>query len=1323
MATKKASTKKPAKKAAATKKPVRPTQGKKVVAKKKVAPKKVAPKKVVPKKVAPKKVVPKKTPEAAKKTVAKKTADTIKKAVKKPAPKAYKMQVIDDVLPNLIPHVVPSAGKFSAAFKNLPAHLQPIKVSSGRAFIVEDEQLSQIDSLIEMQIDSYKWFLTEGLKELLQEISPIADFSGKKMELRVLGHSFDPPKYEPSICRRRNLSYEAVMKGNVQLINKETGEIKEQDVFLGSIPLMTDIGTFIVGGIERVVVHQLVRSPGVFFSKMAAYPKNHAAKIIPKRGVWLEIETDRRGIISCKIDRKRKIPVTQLLRVFGYDTDSKILDEFADVVGEKDYILTTLEKDTERTVEDAYQSIYRKIRPGDLATPENAKQLVDSLFFDFKRYDSGAIARYKMNRRFNLKTAENEEHRVFRAEDFVAIVKELIKLNNGEGTPDDIDHLSNRRIRSVGELVQNKYRVGLVRTERIVKDRMTVMDLETVTPMQLINCRPITAAMREFFASSQLSQFMDQTNPLAELAHKRRLSAMGPGGLSRERASFDVRDVHPSHYGRICPVATPEGPNIGLVMHLAGFGKVNEYGFLMTPYREVKNTIPLSAEKLLGRTLDENIKDGRKIIAKEGEVVEAKGIATKVIAQLKKDKRTEIPVRAYISGKVEYVDAEQERHLTIAQAQHSYSENDEFLHTRVSARKSSEPTFAHVRDITHVDVSPKQIISVSTALIPFLEHDDNTRASMGTNMQRQAVPIVSPSAPLVGTGMEGLAARASGHALLAEEDGEVTYADSNEISVVYKSGRKATYELTSYVRGNQGTCFHMRPKVRRSEKVRKGDSLADGASIEDGELALGQNLLVAYMSWQGYNYEDAVIISDRVARQGLFDSIHIESYVTDVRDTKLGSETVTRDIPNVGEAKLKDLDADGVVSIGATVHEGDILVGKITPKGETELTPEERLLQAIFGDTAKDVKDSSLRLPGGAGGKVVDVHIFDRTEGDELSTGVIKQIKVFVAQTRKVQVGDKFAGRHGNKGVVSRIVPSEDMPYLADGTPVDIILNPLGVTSRMNIGQILETHLGWACDKLGIKIATPALDGVGTELITDFLKAADLPESGKVQLFDGFTGEKFSHETTVGMVYMIKLLHLVEDKIHARSVGPYSLVTQQPLGGKAQHGGQRFGEMEVWALEAYGAAHILQEMLTIKSDDVIGRSKAYESIVKGEPIRRPSIPESFNVLVKELQALGLKVDLLKFKEEVEPEERVTIEQGEVEEVELQTRVEAEEQEEGATVAEEDKIAEMADGTEQETESDEEVKKGVEEGAEVDASGKTQKDEMEDSVSEEAMDAA
>ncbi len=985
---------------------------------------------------------------------------------------------------------------------------------------------------------------------------------------------------------------------------------------------------------------------------------------------------------------------------------------------EVDYIQKTLDKDTAKSLEDAYQSIYRRIRPGDYATPENAKQLIDGLFFDFKKYDMGSIARYKLNRRFGVETPSDEAHRIFQITDFIEILRELIRLNNGQGVADDIDHLSNRRVRSVGELVQNKYRVGLVRTERIVKDRMTVMDLETVTPTQLINCRPITAAMREFYASSQLSQFMDQTNPLSELAHKRRLSAMGPGGLSRERASFDVRDVHTSHYGRICPIATPEGPNIGLVVHLAGFARVNGYGFLETPYKEVKHAVPLDPDKLQGRILDETIKESRKIVAKEGDVIDSKELARKVVAAVKKEGRQAVPVRAFATGKVTYMDAEQERRLTIAQAQDTgtFSEHGEFLTTRVSARKGGEATLAHVRDVTHIDISPKQILSITTALIPFLEHDDNTRASMGTNMQRQSVPLIKPHAPLVGTGLEGLAARASGHALLAEEDGEVTYVDADEISIVYRTGRKATYKMQTFLRSNQGTCFHMRPRVQRADKVRKGEAIADGAAVEGGELALGQNLLVAYMSWQGYNFEDAIIISDRIVERGDFDSIHIESYITDVRETKLGPETVTRDIPNVGEAKLKDLDADGIVRIGATVHEGDILVGKITPKGETELTPEERLLQAIFGDKAKDVKDSSLRLPGGAGGKVVGVHIFDRAAGDELPTGVIKQIEVFVAQTRKIQVGDKMAGRHGNKGVVSRIVPKEDMPFLEDGTPVDIILNPLGVTSRMNIGQILETHLGWAADKMHFKIATPALDGISTQEIEDFLVAAGLPKDGKVQLFDGRTGEQFAHKTTVGMVYMLKLLHLVEDKIHARSVGPYSLVTQQPLGGKAQHGGQRFGEMEVWALEAYGAAYTLQEMLTIKSDDVIGRSKAYEAIVKGEIIQRPSIPESFNVLVKELQALGLKVELLKFKEEVAPEERIMVQEGEIEPVELQSRVEAEEESEEA-VPVGDRIAELNTDI-MEHEEAEEIEAGIH-GEPVAAEGTTQKEELEIAQKEEA----
>jgi DNA-directed RNA polymerase subunit beta len=755
---------------------------------------------------------------------------------------------------------------------------------------------------------------------------------------------------------------------------------------------------------------------------------------------------------------------------------------------------------------------------------------------------------------------------------------------------------------------------------------MTVMDLETVTPTQLINCRPITAAMREFFASSQLSQFMDQTNPLAELAHKRRLSAMGPGGLSRERASFDVRDVHPSHYGRICPIATPEGPNIGLVVHLATYAKVNRYGFIETPYQAVLHTLPKNTGDLEGAIIDETIKDGKKVLIKEGAVI-SKEIAKKIV-DLKSFKNDQVKVRSYIGHDIYYYDADSEKDLVIAQANCQIDARKQFVSTRIPARKGGEALLAHIRDVTHVDISPKQIISVETSLIPFLEHDDNTRASMGSNMQRQAVSLIKPRAPLVGTGMEGIAARSAGQAIVAKGKGTVISVDAKQITVIYDNGEKDVYFLDSYSRSNQATAINMSPVIEKNVKVEPGQVLADGAAVDHGELALGQNLLVAYMPWQGYNYEDAIVLSDRIVKEGVYDSIHIESFSVDVRDTKLGPETITRDIPNVGESKLKDLDVDGIVRIGATVKEGDILVGKITPKGETELSAEERLLQAIFGDKAKDVKDTSLRLPGGGGGKVVDIQVFSRAASDELPTGVIKQIKVYVAQTRKMQVGDKMAGRHGNKGVISTVVPVENMPFLPDGTPVDIVLNPLGVSSRMNIGQILETHLGWAAQKIGIKVATPALNGIPAEMIKEFLKIAELPEDGKIQLYDGFTGEPFAHKTTVGFVYMLKLSHLVEDKLHARSVGPYSLVTQQPLGGKAQHGGQRFGEMEVWALEAYGAAHTLQEMLTIKSDDVLGRAKAYEAIVKGEPIRKPSTPESFNVLVKELQSLGLKVDLM-----------------------------------------------------------------------------------------------
>ena len=1101
-----------------------------------------------------------------------------------------------------------------------------------RKYFVDQSWKGDLPNLIEIQSDSYQWFLEEGIRELLEEISPITDFSGRKLELHFLDHALGECKYTPDQCRSKNLSFEAPLKVHVQLINKESGEIKEQDVFLGPIPLMTGDGSFIVNGIERVVVSQIVRSPGVFFSKNAAAPGMHNAKIIPKRGAWLEIETDKKGVITVKIDRKRKIYITSMLRVFGFDTDKKILDLFKDVINDpvKDYILMTLEKDPAKTSDEAYKAIYKKIRPGDLATPENAKALIESLFFDYKKYDMGSVARYKINRRFDLKVPNERKYHTFQKDDFILILKHLIKLNNKEATPDDIDHLSNRRIRPVGELVQNKFRVGLLRTERIAKDRMTVMDLDTVTPTQLVNSRPITAALREFYASSQLSQFMDQTNPLSELEHKRRLSAMGPGGLSRERASFDVRDVHPSHYGRICPIATPEGPNIGLVVHLASYAKINKYGFIETPLREVLHSVKNDGKAAIGHTLAEGVEG----IRKGNEITEKDAKTLSKIKDLK-----EVPVIAHLGTKIEYFDAEDENEIVYAQANTLLKRNGELNEENPVARKKGEPVSLPQAEVTHMDVSPQQIISVSTSLIPFLEHDDNTRASMGSNMQRQAVPLLRPTTPRIGTGMEGTAAVNTNQVEIAKEDGTVSYVDGSRIEVIYDSGRKTTFNLDVYRRTNQGTCFHQHPTCVAGQKIKKGDILADGAASEFGDLALGQNILVAYLPWEGYNFEDAVIISSRMVKEDKFSSVHIEDFTVDVRDTKLGPEIVTRDIPNVGEARLKDLDENGIVRVGASVREGDILVGKITPKGETELTPEERLLRAIFGDKARDVKDTSLRLPGGEGGKVVSVQIFARENGDELENGVIQEIRVSVAQTRRIQVGDKMAGRHGNKGVVSIIVPEEDMPYMPDGTPIDIVLNPLGVSSRMNIGQILETHLGWAAQKMGYYVATPTLNGVTNEQIKECLQEADLPEDGKIQLFDGKTGQAYDHKSTVGIAYMLKLAHLVEDKIHARSVGPYSLVTQQPLGGKAQHGGQRFGEMEVWALEAYGAAHVLQEMLTIKSDDTYGRAKAYESIIKGENIRKPRTPESFNVLVKELQSLGLNVDLLQLVEDenVDPE--------------------------------------------------------------------------------------
>ncbi len=1175
---------------------------------------------------------------------------------------------------------------------NKTLSIKPSKVIRNRYFFSEGEDVLELPPLIEVQHNSFDWFLRDGVKEILDEVTPITDFSGKKMELHFLSHRYEKPKFTPNEARRKMTSYESNLVVRVRLVNKETGEIKEQEVFLGALPMMTDKGTFIVNGIERVVVNQLVRSPGAFFSRSPLSPKYFNCKLIPRRGAWIEIETDKKGIITAKIDRKRKIPITQLLRIFGFDTDKKILDITKDlnIPIEDNLLMRTLEKDGITDVRETYQSVYRKIRPGDMATPENAKSLIESMFFDFKRYDMGNIARHKMNRRFGLNIPNAPKGRVFQVDDFVEIVRTLVQYAVEGGTEDDIDHLANRRVRSVGELIQNKFRVGLLRTDRIAKDRMTVMELESITPTQLINSRPVTAAMREFFASSQLSQFMDQTNPLSELAHKRRLSAMGPGGLSRERASFDVRDVHQSHYGRICPISTPEGPNIGLVLHLASYAKVNPLGFIETPFREVLHTVKNSEELLVGRTLTEDIPK----IAVSGDVIDAK-MAKKIAAD---KKRKKVKVRAYVGKKVAYFDAEEEKKLVISQANSPLDKLGQYIETRVPARDNGEPVLAHIRDLTHTDISPKQIISESTALIPFLEHDDNTRAAMGSNMQRQAVPIVSPEAPIIGTGMEAIISQFSGQCILAPEDGEILEVDATEIVMMGKSGKKKTFPLETFVRTNQSTSFTMRARVSAGMKVKKGDVLSDGASVEDGEIAIGRNLMVAYMAWNGYNFEDAIIISDRVAREGMYDSIHIDDFTIDVRETKLGPEMITRDIPNVAEAKLAQLDADGIIRIGAAVQEGDILVGKITPKGETELTPEERLLQAIFGEKAKDVKDSSLRLPGGGRGKVVDVQIFSRENGDDLPIGCLKQVRVLVAKTRKIQVGDKMAGRHGNKGVVSRIVPQADMPFLPDGTAVDIILNPLGVASRMNIGQILETHLGWAGKKFGIKFATPVLSGISTDQIQDFLEDAGLPRDGKIQLFDGNTGEPFAHKTTVGIAYMLKLNHLVEDKIHARSVGPYSIVTQQPLGGKAQHGGQRFGEMEVWALEAYGAAHTLQEMLTIKSDDVVGRSKAYEAIVKGDPIKKPNTPESFNVLVHELRALGMNVNL---QSESDPN------------ISFDDIVESDENMENATIPAEDRITEIGD-QEKKVEADDQIK---DELSGEHSSGESVMEEMEDSLKE------
>ncbi len=1105
----------------------------------------------------------------------------------------------------------------------------------------------EIPDLIELQVRSFAWFVEKGLRELFDEISPIRDFTGKVMELQYLDYEFGDPKYSELECRTRDLTFSRPLYVQVELLIKETGEIQRQRVYMGDYPWMTALGTFIINGAERVVVSQLVRSPGVYYGKVEDPVSGRdlfTAKVIPNRGAWLEFETAARGdLLSVKVDRKRKIAATTLLRAVGYERNDEIAALFTAVDDNVDhqYISSTLDKDPTNTQGEALIEVYKKLRPGDPPTGDNARQLVESLFFNFRRYDLGRVGRYKFNKKLNAVAArmgielprEDGENpqlgRTISREDIAAIVGQLIVLNNGHGQPDDIDHLGNRRIRANGELIQNAFRIGLLRMERVVRERMTIQEIEKATPNALINIRPVVAAMKEFFGGSQLSQFMDQTNPLAELTSKRRLSALGPGGLSRERAGFDVRDVHHSHYGRICPIETPEGPNIGLIGSLATYGRINDYGFIETPYRKVKRTVAWDDPDLAACLA------GSDLTTKGGEVVVAKGepITAAGHAELKKQKAQAFPIRPVVTDEIVYLAADEEEEHWVAQANATLDEQGHFLQDRVQCRHRDEfPEVAPDR-IEYMDVSPKQVVSVATALIPFLEHDDANRALMGSNMQRQAVPLLEPEAPIVGTGMERRAALDSGQVVIAREAGVVTSVTAERVLVEEDSGELRTYPLQKFVRSNQGTCINQRPIVEVGQRVAPGDPIADSSSTDGGELALGRNILVAFMSWEGGNYEDAIVISDRLVREDLFTSIHIEKHEIESRDTKLGPEEITRDIPNVGEESLKDLDEDGIVYIGAEVQPGDILVGKITPKGETELTAEERLLRAIFGEKAREVKDSSLRLPHGERGKVVDVKIFTREAGDELLPGVNRLVRVSVAQKRKVSVGDKMAGRHGNKGVIAKVLPQEDMPFLPDGTPVDIILNPLGVPSRMNIGQILETHLGWALSMLGYKAATPVFDGATEEQIREALREADLPEDGKVELRDGRTGEEFDRRITVGQIYMLKLHHLVEDKIHARSTGPYSLITQQPLGGKAQFGGQQFGEMEVWALEAYGAANILQELLTVKSDDVMGRVQTYEAIVKGEEIQQPGVPESFKVLIKELQSLGLNVEILNENDE------------------------------------------------------------------------------------------
>ena len=1046
-------------------------------------------------------------------------------------------------------------------------------VSGERVFFTEGDQALPIPDLTAHQKDSWADFVENGLREVFEELNPIDDYTGQKLSLRFKDYYFKDPKETEQEAKYNLVTYEAPLHVLVELENKITGEKKEQDIYFGDYPWMTERATFIINGTERVIVSQLIRSAGVFFNaETIGLKRYYGAKVIPGRGAWLEFETAGNGAIYIKIDRRRKIPVTTFLRALGL-SKSEIKDRFAKIDnGEKSYIEATLEKDTASSQGEALLEVYRRIRPGDLATVENAKSMIERMFFDPKRYDYSNVGRFKINRRLGFDTPNDPEHRTLQMDDVVAIISEIIRLNNTQEPADDIDSLANRRVKLVGELVQRQFRLGMLRLQRNILDRMSMANLEEVTPSQLLNSRPVVAAVKEFFATSQLSQLMDEVNPFSELAHKRRLSSMGPGGLTRERAGFDVRDAHPTHYGRICTVETPEGGNVGLVLNFATYAKINQYGFIEAPYLVVKN--------------------------------------------------------GKVTNEVVYMDVDAENDTIIADASVKLDKDGKFVEDWVSARVHGTPAQVEASRVTHIDAAHKEILGVSASLIPFVEKNRVDRSLMACAMQKQAVPLLRQDNPIVGTGIEREVAKNTSQLVMATGNGVVKKADGESVIVTYDKGGDVEYKLQHFEKTNDDRCYNQRCVVARGQKVKKDDTLIEGASINDGELALGRDLLVAFMPWRGYNMDDAIVISNRLVEDDTLTSINIKDFDVEVRETKLGPEQVTRDIPNVSEHSLRHLGEDGIVTVGSEVKNGDILVGKITPKGEQELSSEERLLRAIFGEKAKDVRDTSVRMNGSSTGKVVDVRVYTREQGHELKAGVIMQIKIYVAEMRKIGVGDKLAGRHGNKGVVSRVLPVEDMPFMADGTPIDIVLSPMGVPSRMNLGQLFEVHLGMAARALGYKVATPSFNGVPDEKISDELEKAGIARDGRVQLYDGLTGEPFNERTSVGVMHMLKLHHMVEDKIHARSTGPYTMVTQQPLGGKAQNGGQRFGEMEVWALEAYGAATTLQEMLTIKSDDVYGRAKAYEAIIKHEPIEGPKLPEGFNVLVKELQGLGLKVDLL-----------------------------------------------------------------------------------------------